>query len=89
MSEPFSVRRGPFSIQELSLGSQEQADAEEIGEPILPATGIPPDPTIEQIRSVKGTLNFLTALITFYGELIERDALADAGSASSKGAKLQ
>jgi hypothetical protein len=89
MNEPFSARRGPFSIQEPTLGGLEQADAEEIGEPILPATGIPPEPTIEQMRAVQGTLSFLTALITFYGDLIERDAPADAGSASGKGANLQ
>jgi len=47
------------------------------------------DPTIEQIRAVQGTLNFLTALMTFYGEMLERDALSDTGPDHGKGAGLQ
>ncbi len=90
MSKQIPARRRPFSIHETSLGSLEQADTEEAGEPACTAC-TPPEPTIEQIRAVKGTLSFLTALITFYGELIERDALAGTGTdtAGSKDANLQ
>jgi hypothetical protein len=46
------------------------------------------DPTVEQIRAVQGTLNFLTALMTFYGEMLERDALSGTGQARGKDAGL-
>jgi hypothetical protein len=88
MSKQLSARRRPFPIQETSLGSLEQADMEEAGEPICTAR-TSPEPTIEQIRAVRGTLSFLTALITFYGELIERDAHAGTNTAGCKDANLQ
>jgi hypothetical protein len=84
MSESFSARRSPFSLHELSLDCLEQAE-----ESVRPAAAVSSDPTIEQIRAVQGTLNFLTALMTFYGEMLERDALSDTGQDRGKGAGLQ
>lgn len=84
MSESFSAGRGPFSIHELSLDCLEQAE-----ESVRPVAAVSSDPTIEQIRAVQGTLNFLTALMTFYGEMLERDAHSDTGTARGKGAGLQ
>ncbi len=84
MSESFSARRNPFSIYELSLDCSEQAE-----EPVRPMAAVASDPTVEQIRAVQGTLNFLTALMTFYGEMLERDALSGTGQARGKGAGLQ
>lgn len=84
MSESFSARRSPFSLHELSLDCLEQVE-----EPVRPMAEVSSDPTIEQIRAVQGTLNFLTALMTFYGEMLERDVISDAGQAPSKGADLQ
>jgi hypothetical protein len=84
MSESFSARRSPFSLHELSLDCLEQVE-----EPVRPMAEVSSDPTIEQIRAVQGTLNFLTALMTFYGEMLERDVISDAGQAPSKGAGLQ
>ncbi len=84
MSESFSARRSPFSLHELSLDCSEQAE-----ESVPPVAAVSSDPTIEQIRAVQGTLNFLTALMTFYGEMLDRDALSDTGQARGKGAGLQ
>jgi len=84
MSESFSARRSPFSLHELSLDCLEQVE-----EPVRPMAEVSSDPTIEQIRAVQGTLNFLTALMTFYGEMLERDALSDTGPDHGKGAGLQ
>jgi hypothetical protein len=84
MSKSFSARRSPFSLHELSLDCSEQAE-----ESVRPGVAVSSDPTIEQIRAVQGTLNFLTALMTFYGEMLERDALSDTGTARGKGAGLQ
>ncbi len=84
MSESFSARRSPFSLHDLSLDCPEQAE-----ESVRPGAAVASDPTIEQIRAVQGTLNFLTALMTFYGEMLERDALSDTGQSRSKGAGLQ
>jgi hypothetical protein len=84
MSESFSARRSPFSIYELFLDCPEQAE-----EAVRPVAAVFPDPTIEQIRAVQGTLNFLSALMTFYGEMLERDALSDTGPDRGKGAGLQ
>jgi hypothetical protein len=83
MSESFSARRSPFSLHELSLDCMEQAE-----EPVRSMAAVSSDPTIEQIRAVQGTLNFLTALMTFYGEILERDVLSDTGTVSGKGAGL-
>ncbi len=83
MSESFSARRNAFSVHKASLDCQDTAE-----EPVRLGAASS-DPTIEQIRAVQGTLNFLTALITFYGELIERDAPNDPGQAGSKSAALR
>jgi hypothetical protein len=84
MSESFSARRSPFSLHELSLDCLEQAE-----EPVRPMAAVASDPTVEQIRAVQGTLNFLTALMTFYGEMLERDAHSGTGQARGKDAGLQ
>jgi hypothetical protein len=84
MSEPFSASYSPASIRELPFNSLKR-----IGEPVRPAEAMPLEPSAEQVRAVKGALNFLAALIAFYGELVEQDAHADAGPAGSKGADPQ
>jgi hypothetical protein len=92
MSRQILVRRSPISIHETSLGSLEQADAEEVGEPACTAgtsSDATSDLTIEQIRAVKGTLNFLSALIAFYGDLAERDAHHSARNEDNESASLQ
>jgi hypothetical protein len=90
MSKRIPAKCTLFSTHELSLGKPEQANREPAGG-LGREAGPPPDPTLEQIRAVKGTLSFLTALITFYGELIEQDAHASNGTATAgrKGANLQ
>ena len=84
MSQSFSARRSPFPLHELSLDCPEQAE-----ESVRPMAAVSSDPTVEQIRAVQGTLNFLSALMTFYGEMLERDALSGTGQACGKGAGLQ
>lgn len=76
MSESFSADRSPVSIREVPFKSLKPST-----EPVRPATPAPLEQSVEQARAVKGALNFLAALIAFYGELIERDGLTDDGLA--------
>ncbi len=48
-----------------------------------PTAAMPLDASMEQARAVKGALNFMAALISFYGELMERDELDCAEAAVS------
>jgi hypothetical protein len=50
---------------------------------------MPLDASMEQARAVKGALNFMAALISFYGEMIEREKLDHAGTAASERPPLQ
>ena len=84
MSESFSAKRSPFSLHEVSLDCPEQTE-----EPIRPVAAAASDPTVEQIRAGQGPLNFLTALMTFYGEMLERDARSGTGQARRKDTGLQ
>jgi hypothetical protein len=76
MSESFSANRGPAPVYELPLKG---------AKPVRPVAAMPLEPSLEQVKAVKGALNFLTALIAFYGELVEQEGLANAEQAQNKG----
>jgi hypothetical protein len=80
MSESFSASRRPAPVYELPLKGAKMA-----AKPVRPVAAMPLEPSLEQVKAVKGALNFLTALIAFYGELVEQEGLANAEPAQNKG----
>jgi hypothetical protein len=79
MSESFpagsrAVPASKFSCDDLALAT----------EPAMPL-----EASLEQARAVSGALNFLAALIAFYGEVVERGELDDGGMTTLKRSRLQ
>ncbi len=79
MSESFPADRFPVPMGELPFDGLHV-----VAEPVRPLAAMPLEPSLEQARAVRGALSFMAALLEFYGEMIERDRLADAEPSHSE-----
>jgi hypothetical protein len=79
MSESFPADRFPVPMGELPYNGLQL-----VAEPVRSVAAMPLEPSAEQARAVRGALSFLAALLEFYGEMIERDVLADAEPSHSE-----
>jgi len=84
MSESFPADRFP-----VSMGEPPYNGLHVVAEPVRPVAAMPLEPSPEQARAVRGALSFLAALLEFYGEMIERDVLADAEPSHSEVSGVQ
>ena len=84
MSESFSANSVPVPAIELPFDGLKL-----VAEPVRPVSGMPLEPSLEQMRAVKGALGFLAALLAFYGEIIEQGEVPGREPFGSESSGLQ